>query len=629
MKNERIHILREAITVIAQMLSGRGIKVTQRGTSAYVTPDSTGKPVSINLPYIPDGAKPDLCDAIQGFLDHEVAHILFTDFKAFGAIGKNEKLHSLANIIEDPRIEKAMTEEYRGCGTNLRNTGEFFLKKFTIPEMQKADSSGDPSAMMAVLTVPLIRALSGQELFKDFMNGKMHHVADFYELIKDLAPRLEANNSTAESIAIATEIRKRLGDEEEEGEGEEEGKGSGKSKPMPGKGKGGAGKGKSSPSPAAPGEEEEGEEEGEGGGASGEEEEEGEEGKAPGEEEKWEGEEDTENEESANVKAINSALDKQHKNDFSDQMSRMITSDTILAAKNSEYLVFTKEDDVIETLVVGSDYNPSMFTKLADEVDHMVAPLQKDLERAIVARSAAVHTGGHRSGKLHGASLARLATGDERVFRRKQENTTKDVAVELVIDISGSMSGKKIHTATQAAYALSSVLDRLKITHEVVCFTTGPETRDPKMREEESRLGRRFTRTESLYMPIVKGFNERMSTDVKQRFGWLPNNRLMRNNIDGECVEVALRRLMSRKEAGKTMIVLSDGHPACAGDSGRVSQHLKEVVKGAEAAGVNVIGIGIQDEAVKRFYSKHVVIQDVSELPTTVMLQLRKLLIPQ
>lgn len=635
MKNDRIFILRESIVIIAQMLSGNSIKVTQRGVSAYVTPDAEGKPVVINLPFIPDNATEELCDAIQGFLDHEVAHVLFTDFKAFNAIAHNPPLHNLANILEDARIEKAMAEKFQGCGSNLSNTGQFFLKKYTIPKMQEADSSGDKDAMCAVVSVPLIRSMAGQRIFGEFMRGKEHHVEEFYDKIKDLQPDIAGMKSTEDAINIAKEIRKRLGSEEEEeeggpGKGGSSGGGKGKGK---GKGKSGGGKSGGGGTPGTPGGEEE-EPGGAGGAGAGEEEEEGEEEGTPGEPEEdetnWDDDEDQEGE-ASEPQAMLAALDKESANGFDEEMSRQIGVDSAKAAKHSEYLVYTTEDDVIEPLHVGAEYRDSMFSSLEDKVSHMVGPMQKDLERAIVARSRATFSGGHRSGRLHGAGLSKLVVGDERVFRRKEENTTKDVAGSLVVDISGSMGGSKIHLAAQAAYAVCQVLDRLKISNEVICFTTGPKIGGGAglMEAEESRMGRKFTRTESLYMPVVKGFGERITTEIKRRFGWLPNNRLMRNNVDGESIEVAARRLLARPEAGKFMIVLSDGSPACAGDMGRATQHLKRVIKDLINCGINVIGIGIQDDSVKDYYPKYIVINDVDELPARVVGELRHMLLPK
>lgn len=647
--NDRIYALREAVIIITQMLAGKSITVTQRGMQASVTPDKEGRPVSVNLPYIPDNATDELCEAIQGFLDHEVAHIMFTDFKEFLNI-KDPGLHNLANIIEDARIEKLMGKAYAGCKDNLATTGKFFLDKYTIPKMQEAIAGRDDDMMAAVLTVPLIRALSGQAIFEEFITGKEHL---FPEVVAKLTPfraRFEAASSSADVIGIARDVRKALSEEEEEGGG-----GAGGSAPPPkkkrqSKGSGGAKGGAQSSSgedddEAGAGlglEEEEEEETPPGGGPAAEEEEEEteeEEEETEEEEEAEETEEAEEEEESesreeestigSNTSAFLGALDKETKNDYDASLSNLITGDALQTAKHAEYLVYTKDGDVVEPLHVGREYKPEMFNVIADATDHMVGPLQKDLERAITARSRSSYSNGHRSGRMHSANLSRLIVGDDRVFRRKITNTTKDVAVELVIDQSGSMSGAKIILATQAAYALSSVLDRLKIPNEVICFTTGEiKGNTASIKAEEVRMGRQYTRVESLFMPIIKGFSENVNTEVKRRFGWLPNCSTMQGNVDGESVEVAARRLMARREAGKIMIVLSDGRPAARGDIGKLGHHLKAVVKQIEKAGVNVIGIGIQSEAVREFYSKSVVLTDVEELPGRVLTELRHLLIP-
>lgn len=702
--NERVLILRDAVVKITQMLSGKGINVTQRGINAYVKSDRTGRPVQVNLPYLPDNATEELCMAIQGFLDHEVAHILFTDFTLLEEANKTGA-HSMFNMIEDARIEKAMAKRFAGSGHNLSVTGSFFLDKFTMPAVRDAMAAGNTNGVIASLMVPLIRAMSGQFIFKEFMKDKMHIVQPIFDKIADLESQLENCGSSREALDLAKEIEGRLRhagpkgkgkpkDEDKDGEGEE---GDGEAKSAKGKVKKSESKPKSKgeekpkkseeeeekkpeeKKPSAgkgnPEKEEKDEEEGEGAGsgeeekpeeegagegegeeekpeedeetpsASGEEEEEEEEegegedeesGPSEEEDEEEEGsgasgeeaEGDDDEEDTSNTAAIWEEMDKDGKNDFDAAMSRAITNAAAESAKHADYLVYTKESDVMEPLHVGSSYDSRMLTDLTDKVDHMVGPLQKDLERAIAARSLATWEAGRRSGRLHAANLSRLAVGDGRVFRKRHETTSKDVAVSLVIDCSGSMSGSKIHTATQAAYALSSVLERIGISHEVVAFTTGQPCADYGTLEAEAKkIGRGFTRVEALYMPIIKGFNERLKTEVKERFGWLPNCRILRNNIDGECVEIAARRLMARRESGKVMIVLSDGAPACQGDMYALQRHLKQVVKNVEKAGVKTVGIGIQSSEVTKFYPKNIVLNNVAELPDRVIKELRHLLV--
>lgn len=698
MKNDRVFILRESVVKITQMLSGKGIKVTQQGVNAYVKADHMGQPVLVNLPYLPDNATEELCNAIQGFLDHEVAHILFTEFSLMSkAHAKGEQVGFMLNALEDPRIEKEMAKRFQGSAYNLSVTGKFYLDKFVMPRLKEKAAAGDAMGVMQTLMVPMIRALSGQQVFQEFMRDHWTKVEPMYERIKDLQPQIEGATSTADCMSLAEEITKRLTEgsssskkkkkeeSEESGSSGKGGKGKGKSK-----GKGAAGKSDKSEDKS---DEEKDESSGEGEGESekeskskgaGKGEEKTDEEKPEDEDEKSDKDEKSESEEESddsgesepapdaeddtdesdvkdadeeeedeytgdaegstedgdaagaegeeeelkNDTPIWAPLNKEDANDYDESMSRLISESSVKSAMNADYMPFTKDYDLIEKLPIGSGYESSMAKKLMEKVDHMVAPMQKDLERAVAAKSLATRSHGHRSGRLHAANLSRLAFNDDRVFSRKHESTSKDVAVELVVDASGSMSGSKIHTASQAAYALASVLDRLNIKNEVICFTTKdiPPNAVNDLRDQSAKHGVRFSRVEGLYMPILKGYEEKITANVRERFAWLPNTRILRSNVDGECVEIAARRLLAQKQAGKIMIVLSDGYPAAAGSRGDLEQHLIRVVKDVSAAGIKVVGIGIESNAVERFYPKNMVLNSVEQLPAAVIKELRHLL---
>jgi nitric oxide reductase activation protein len=693
-RNDRIFILRESVVKITQMLSGKGIRVTQQGVNAYVKVDHNGTPVLVNLPYLPDNATEELCNAIQGFLDHEVAHILFTEFTLMGVANRSggRQVGFLLNALEDPRIEKEMAKRFSGSAYNLANTGKFYLDKFVVPRVQEFASKGDSNGVVQSLMVPMIRAMSGQRVFEEFMKDKWATVAVVHERIKDLQPQIEGATSTADCLELAKEISKRLSeggdrkkDEKSEDEGsrgkggESDGKGRRGKKSSSPKGKSEQSESETAPEEASEGEpgegeseeddksppsekskpddkksdsdEKEGEGKGEGDDADDSEadeddseadedeakEEEGDlreadeesdgESDSKGASASTEGEFNDEEDELGESKPIWEALDKDGTNGFDETMSRAISETALRSAADADYLPFTKDYDLIEKLPIGSGYHPSMTRNLIEKVEHMVAPLQKDLERAIAARSLATRSHGHRSGRLHAANLSRLALNDDRVFSRKHENNSKDVAVELVVDASGSMMGSKIHTASQSAYALSAVLERIGIKHEVICFTTKDiGSAHVDMHKQMADTGIRFSRQEGLYMPILKGFEERHTTNVKERFGWLPNTNILRSNVDGECVEIAARRLLGRREEGKIMIVLSDGYPAAAGTRAHLESHLIRVVKDVTRAGVKVVGIGIESDAVKRFYPKNIVLNTVTELPGAVIKELRHLL---
>jgi cobaltochelatase CobT len=620
--NDRVHIMREAIIKITQMLAGKTIQVTQRGIQAYVKSNAKGVPILVNLPYIPDNATNELIDAIQGFLDHEVAHILFTDFEKMAEAGR-AGIHGMVNVLEDSRIERKMAERFQGSGDNLQRTGEFFLKKFTIPKLQEAIEEGDNEKVVGLLMVPLIRGMAGQRVWHDFMKTHMPHIQEQFDKIKDLAGEIESLDSTADCLGLATKIKKRLDKASD-----------------PSMGGGGGSKGKAPPMPKPAGDPDE---------------EEGEPAPAPpsGDPDDEEGdvsvgdenEEDSEPVESDSTKreapggeeqdiSMSSGMsfkdiDKNMAVDFDDALSSIITNDAADSAGESDYLIYSKDFDVVEPLEVGSGYKDDYMKNMVDDVEHMVGPLQKDLERAISARSLSQWTPGQRSGRLNSSALSRLAVGDARVFRKKHEVTSKDVAVELVVDMSGSMSGTKITTASRAAYALASTLERIGIPCEVICFTTGRAAFDDfgHYSAEVAKIGRNYSRNEALYMPILKKFDERMLPNIKQRFAWLPHCGDLRNNVDGESIEVAARRLMTRREAGKVLMVLSDGAPHAAGSTSELSAHLKKTIKEIAKRGVNVLGIGIESDEVRKYYPKALVIHNVSELPGVVMKELRALLI--
>jgi cobalamin biosynthesis protein CobT len=656
--SERIMIMREATVTLTQMLAGKGVQVTQRGVSAFVRADKDGKPYLVNLPYIPDNADEVLLDAIQGFLDHEVAHILFTEFPLMEQAHK-AGAGGMLNLIEDSRIEREMANRFQGSAENMARMGKFFLDKYTLPRMKEALKTGDTDTLVGVLTVPLVRMMAGQQIFAEFMKDKMHHVQDVYDKIKDLQPKIARVGSTRECLDLAKTIVKRLRDGDPAAGSDPD-----PSAPPPPKGAGGKSKGAgkaSKPGKKDPDEEEkkdeeegEGEEEGkpedeegeeEAAAAGGDEEADGDEGDGKGELASDQDEGDGEGGEAAGgpmtppdpdaetdvsqSSAISwEAIDRETAKDYDDVASGLITDKATAMAKHAEYLVYSTDQDIIETMKVGSGYKDTMLTGLQDAVDHMVGPLQKDLERAIAAKSLSHWNPGHRSGRLNAAALSRLAVNDPRVFRRKTETTTKDVAVQLVVDMSGSMDGEKITTAAQSAYALAATLDRIGITSEVICFTTGMGYCGDlsTLHAEEAKIGRKFSRAEQLYMPILKGAGERMSTDVKKRFAWLPHCSSLRNNVDGESVQIAGHRLLSRKEKGKILIVLSDGAPHAYGETRTLGPHLKKVVENLTRAGVKVIGIGIQSSEVRKYYPKNFMINNVSELPSVVMKELRQLI---
>ncbi|MDL2284434.1 hypothetical protein LJC19_04755 [Oxalobacter sp. OttesenSCG-928-P03] len=668
MKNKAI-ILREKVGRLVELIAERKIRVTQAGTDAYVRYSKTGVPELVNIPYIPEDASTVFMAAIEGFLDHEVAHVLFSDYKAI-AKGNKAGVKELHNIIEDAFIEKKMADTFPGSGLNLRNVGEYFLDEYVEKKLKEG---GDP---MGLLIVPAIRAWSGQSLYKDFMKDKWHLIPEVVARMGEYAEKtLPGIRSSQDGLNAALEIKKLLElPEEEEGE-------DGSSKPRKGATKakskkgakgakavkmtdksdemegGGADpdsddSGDSDDSPEmddGDGEKEPGEdssEEGEGedssekggseekedkaedtgdeGSGDSEKEKESEEKKAPEEEKKSEGEKG---------KDETSLFDRlmSETEDYGDALSKALSEESRKAMSTAEYRVYSTDFDVIKPLPVNG-FDDYMLTDMQKKVDTIVGPLQKDLERAIAARSAATWASGFRSGKLHAASLARLTTfGDTRVFRRKHVGDTKDVAVTLLIDCSGSMCNDgKIRVAGQTAYGLSSVLEKIGINHEVLGFTTVCDGKLWNLIKKE-KDPYSYARSEPLATYVIKEFTERLNNENRKRFACVASGCVnLRENVDGESLLIAATRLDQRREKRKIIMVLSDGQPACppGNRNGQLKKHLVKAVKTVESHGIETLGIGILTSAPKNYYPKSVVLNNLSDLPTTVIAEIKKLLVP-
>jgi len=692
MLNDRIFLIREAVKSVTRILSGRDIEVTQRGSQAYVEHHGNGEVRRVNIPYIPDNASDDLLNAIQGFLDHEVGHLLFSDFDLLMK-SSQEGFGQEHNILEDPFVERCMQKRFRGSEYNLDNVRDFFLRKFISPKLAEAIQNNDKEAIEGILFVPAVRAWSGQRDVQRFMEDKWEHLERFVKIVgDDIIERIGHIASTQDSYEIAKEMHRRLkdsaatpppppsnptgsGDEEmspdnnspDDDEEETQGSASGQDEDQDEgdeEQEGGSG-GDNSDS------DEDGDEEESEGGSSDEGEEDGDEEESGQDDEPGSENEDTtpsndgidsdgassdesdsdDSDGDDDDQLVMTNTDKEMNtddndyhfsledwenavNDFDMGVSAAISEEAEEIGKSATYRAFTTDEDVVEI------WKPKYPERgqvglMEDTVDHMLGVMEKELERLIKAQSMIRWAGGKRKGSLNSRSLSKLAIGkqhpelmDMRVFRQKEQKITNDVAVQLVVDCSGSMAGFKMLTAAQAAYALASVLERIDVPHEVIGFTTKPFTEEVH-REffEAQEKGNLFSRGEAIYLPIFKTFDERFTPEVKYRFADYPENGHLWNNVDGESIELCYRRLQSRRENGKLMIVLSDGAPAAMGSSYDIREYTRRVIRDIEKTDTNIIGIGILSRAVEDYYTDNLVLNKVEDLPSAVMGKLKTILL--
>lgn len=681
--SKRIAVIRESITKVARILTSDKVNVTQSGVSAFVHYDeATMKPTRVNLPMIPDDASGELIDAVQGFLDSEISKVLYADSRS-ALRSKYEKLEGIYKPIESFFCEKEMVKAFPGSRNNLNNMHQAFVDRFIEPKLKEALANGaDEQTLFQVLAIPALRAWGGQPFFKEYMQDKWSLIAGIQSELDPIASSMKSMTKPEECYELAKKIRNTVMGEPPEGDGEnpfgdEKSGGGGR-----GKGSGRGGRGKGSPTPSdeegdgGKGSETDEEDEdaaGGGGGSEGEGEEdpaeededededegegEDEEGAEPAEDK---GDEEPEKQESKvghdgeteqserpdlddNIegaqdeyggKSIMKDFDWDKVQDMGTEFGQFVTDLCSKEMESETYTVFTREWDQIEAPKIPRDYKVQWMEQMERAIDGMIGPVARQLERAFTAQNKSLWQQGTARGKMSANNLYRLTAGDEHIFKKKITHRTREVAVSLVVDCSGSMHGSKIFTAMCSAWVMSEVLQRLGVAHEVIGFTTGDmgSHYSKELWREYQNSDQDWDRAEPIRMPVFKSFDERFGIEQKKRMASYPHiSGAMANNIDGESVQFAYERLCKHaskgKAKGKMMMVFSDGQPAAGVSASKLNYHLKHVVQKIEKEGTNIVGIGIMSNTVKQFYRKNVTLDNVETLPGIVLKELRDALL--
>ncbi|NNF72350.1 MAG: cobaltochelatase subunit CobT, partial [Rhodobacteraceae bacterium] len=106
---------------------------------------------------------------------------------------------------------------------------------------------------------------------------------------------------------------------------------------------------------------------------------------------------------------------------------------------------------------------------------------------------------------------------------------------------------------------------------------------------------------------------------ARENLGLMMKEGLLKENIDGEALEWAHRRMQGRPEARKILMVISDGAPVddstlSVNPANYLEKHLRDVIEMVERRRmVELIAIGIGHD-VTRYYDRAVTITDVEQL---------------
>jgi cobaltochelatase CobT len=222
---------------------------------------------------------------------------------------------------------------------------------------------------------------------------------------------------------------------------------------------------------------------------------------------------------------------------------------------------------------------------------------------------------------LDPARLARVIIDPQQPLSFKQEKDAdfRDTVVTLLIDNSGSMRGRPITVAATCADILARTLERCGVKVEILGFTTrawkGGQSREAWLQAGKPAAPGRLN---DLRHIIYKSADAPWRR-ARKHLGLMMREGLLKENIDGEALDWAHKRLLGRSEQRRILMMISDGAPVddstlSVNPGNYLEKHLRHVIETIETRSpVELIAIGIGHD-VTRYYRRAVTIVDAEEL---------------
>ena len=304
---------------------------------------------------------------------------------------------------------------------------------------------------------------------------------------------------------------------------------------------------------------------------------------------------------------------------------------------SADYKVFTQAYD--EEILAEELADTAELERLRAYLDKQLEPLRgavsrlaNKLQRRLQAQQNRSWEFDKEEGVLDAGRLARVVANPTTPLSFKVEKDTefRDTVVTLLIDNSGSMRGRPISIAAICADVLARTLERCQVKVEILGFTTRA-WKGGQSREQWLAAGRPAGpgRLNDLRHIIYKGADAPWRR-ARPNLGLMMKEGLLKENIDGEALEWAHRRMVRRHEARKILMVISDGAPVddstlSVNPANYLERHLRDVIAMVEKRRqVELLAIGIGHD-VTRYYERAVTITDVEQLAGAMTEQLAAL----
>jgi cobaltochelatase CobT len=181
------------------------------------------------------------------------------------------------------------------------------------------------------------------------------------------------------------------------------------------------------------------------------------------------------------------------------------------------------------------------------------------------------------------------------------------------------MRGRPITVAATCADILARTLERCGVKVEILGFTTrawkGGQSREAWLAAgKPPNPGRLNDLRHIIYKSADSPWRR-----ARKNLGLMMREGLLKENIDGEALDWAHKRLLARSEQRKILMMISDGAPVddstlSVNPGNYLERHLRWVIEEIETRSpVELIAIGIGHD-VTRYYRRAVTIVDAEEL---------------
>ena len=263
----------------------------------------------------------------------------------------------------------------------------------------------------------------------------------------------------------------------------------------------------------------------------------------------------------------------------------------------------------------------SYLDKQLAHLQGIVARLANRLQRRLMAQQNRAWEFDLEEGILDPARLSRVVTDPYHPlsFMHEKEATFRDTVVTLLLDNSGSMRGRPITVAATCADILARTLERCGVKVEILGFTTrawkGGQSREAWLAAgKPPNPGRLNDLRHIIYKSADAPWRR-----ARKNLGLMMREGLLKENIDGEALDWAHKRLLGRSEQRKILMMISDGAPVddstlSVNPGNYLERHLRYVIEEIETRSpVELIAIGIGHD-VTRYYRRAVTIVDAEEL---------------